>query len=230
MKKLSILIALMLCVTIGGVYAAWTYAGTNDIADSYAEVKVTIADAELTGANGTYKITSNLVLTVEQANEAHEAELVFAANNDQDIYLTVTFTPAKNAPKDIKDNAVPSELYFGTTVPMEYKMDANGNYSENGTPTPIFTFSNPSDGIFSKNFEWTKQPNGTFTYTLGKDELKTMITLSQTFVLDLKSEHDAFREALSGNIVVRVTDGVVTGDQTTASTTTVAPGGEENPQ
>ena len=39
MKRLSILIALMLCVTIGGVYATWTYAGTNDIADAFAEAK-----------------------------------------------------------------------------------------------------------------------------------------------------------------------------------------------
>lgn len=210
MKKLSVLIALMLCVTIGGVYATWTYAGTNDIADAYAEAKVTIADAELTGANGTYKVESNLVLTVDQANDDHEAELVFEANNSEPIFLKVTFTPAANAPQTIKDNAVPSELYFTTTTDMEYKMDADGNYSETGTGKDIFTFSNPSDGVFSPNFTWTPEANGTFTYTLNETALKSMISLSQTFVLDLKSEHDAFREALNGNILVRVTDGTVT--------------------
>ena len=210
MKKLSVLIALMLCVTIGGVYATWTYAGTNDIADAYAEAKVTIADAELTGANGTYKVESNLVLTVDQKNDDHEAELVFASNNSDPIFLKVTFTPATNAPQAIKDNAVPSELYFTTTTDMEYKMDADGNYSATGTGEDIFTFSNPSDGTFSPNFTWTPESNGTFTYTLDETALKSMISLSQTFVLDLKSEHDAFREALNGNILVRVTDGTVT--------------------
>ena len=209
MKKLSVLIALMLCVTIGGVYATWTYAGTDDIADSFAEAKVTIADAELTGANGTYKVESNLVLTVDQKNEDHEAELVFGANNSDPIFLKVTFTPAANAPQTIKDNAVPSELYFGTTTVMEYKMDAAGNYSATGTPANIFTFSNPSDGVFSPNFTWTPEADGSFTYTLDETALKSMISLSQTFVLDLKSEHDAFREALNGNILVRVTDGIV---------------------
>lgn len=209
MKKLSVLIALMLCVTIGGVYATWTYAGTDDIADAFAEAKVTIADAELTGANGTYKVESNLVLTVDQKNEDHEAELVFSANNSDPIFLKVTFTPAANAPQTIKDNAVPSELYFGTTTVMQYKMDAAGNYSETGTPANIFTFSNPSDGVFSPNFTWTPEADGSFTYTLDETALKSMITLSQTFVLDLKSEHDAFREALNGNILVRVTDGIV---------------------
>ncbi len=209
MKKLSVLIALMLCVTIGGVYATWTYAGTDDIADSFAEAKVTIADAELTGANGTYKVESNLVLTVDQANEEHEAELVFGSNNSDPIYLKVTFTPAANAPQTIKDNAVPSELYFGTTTAMQYMIDAEGNYSATGTAKDIFTFTNPSDGVFSPNVTWTAETDGSFTYSLNETQLKTMISLSQTFVLDLKSEHDAFREALNGNILVRVTDGIV---------------------
>lgn len=210
MKKLTLLIALLLCVTITGVYAAWTYAGTNDIADAFAEAKVTIADAELTGANGTYKIESNLVLTIDQANEDHEAKLVFGSNDGQAISLKITFTPAANAPQTIKDNAVPSELYFGVTTDMQYKMDAEGNYSADGEPVDIFTFSNPSDGVFSPNVTWVEAGDGTFTYTLNENDLMSMIQLSQTFVLDLKSEHDAFRTALTGNIVARITDGTVT--------------------
>lgn len=210
MKRLSILIALMLCVTIGGVYATWTYAGTNDIADAFAEAKITIADAELTGANGTYSITSNLVLTVDQANEDHEAELVFSSNNSEAIFLKVTFTPAANAPQAIKDNAVPSELYFGTTAPMQYKIDAEGNYSETGTPTDILKFKNVADGDLDENVVWTQQSDGTFTYTLDENALKEQIQLNRVFVLDIKSEHDAFRESLTGNVVARITDGTVT--------------------
>lgn len=216
MKKLGVLIALFTCLTIGGVYATWSYAGTNDIADSFAEAKVTIADAELTGANGTYKIESNLVLTVDQANDAHEAELVFDSNDGQTIHLTITFTPSANAPVDIKKNGVPSELYFGTTTTMQYKMDGDGNYSETGTPTDIFVFSNIGNGNVDEPFTWTKVGENaegicsSFTYTIGETELRDMIKLSQTFVLDIKAEHDAFRTALSGNIVARVSDGVFT--------------------
>lgn len=211
MKKLSVLLALMLCVTITGVYAAWTYAGTNDIADAFAESKITIADAELTGANGTYTITSNLVLTVDQANDDHEAELVFSSNDGQPIHLTVTFTPAANAPQTIKDNAVPSELYFDTTTVMQYKIDAEGNYDENGTPTDIITFANPADTIFAENVTWVgPQADGSFTYTLDEAALKAQISLTRVFVLDIKAEHDAFREALTGNIRARITDGTVT--------------------
>ena len=209
MKKLSVLIALLLCITITGVYAVWTYAGTDDIADVFAEAKVTIADVELQGANGTYTIKSNLVLTVDQANDNHEAKLVFGANDNQAIYLTVTFKPAANAPQNIKNNAVASEIYYGVTTAMQYKMDDNGNYSETGTPVDIFKFSNAGNGILDNTFDWVKQSDGTFTYTMDQDALEEAIQLSQTFVLDTKAEHDAFRTALAGNIVIRVTDGTV---------------------
>lgn len=209
MKKLSALIALMLCITIGGVYATWSYAGTNDIADVLNESKITIADVELTGANGVYTIESNLVLLVDQANEQHEAKLVFNSNDSNPIYLKITFKPAVNAPQDVKNNAVPSELYFGTTTPMQYKMDQDGNYNENGTATDILKFKNVSNDALDVNIDWVKQGDGTFTYELDKSDLEEQIQLNKTFVLDLKSEHDAFREALNGNIIARVTDGTV---------------------
>ena len=37
---------------------------------------------------------------------------------------------------------------------------------------------------------------------------KQNIQLSQAFVLDTKTEHDAFSDALTGNITLKVTDGV----------------------
>ena len=170
---------------------------------------MTIADAVIEGTYGIYKIESNLVLTVDQANDNHEAELVFDSNDGQAVYLKVTFTPSTNAPKAIKDNAVPSELYFGVTTPMQYKVDASGNYADDGTPVDIFAFENPSDGHLNNTFTWSKNADGTFVYELDETALKEQIQLSQTFVLDIKAEHDAFRTALAGNIVARVTDGTV---------------------
>lgn len=197
MKKLSALIALFLCVTIGGVYATWTYAGSDDIVDSFAEAKVTITDATLSGSNGTYEVTSNLVLTIDDTDNNHKAELVFASNNAAPIHLTVKFTPAIHAPQAIKDAGVESELYFGTTTEMKYR------------GTPIFTFTNPGDGDLNNIFTWEKQLDGTFTYTLDEDDLKAQIALTEAFFLDTKAEHDEFRIALAGNIVARVTDGTI---------------------
>lgn len=199
MKRISLLMALLVCLTVSGVYAAWTYAGTDDIADVYAETKITIADVTLQGANGTYKIESNLVLLVDQANEDHEAELDFNSNNNEAVYLKVTFTPADNASTQIKDHALNTEVYFGTTTTMQY----DGR--------DILTFSNPGNGELDNLITWTKENNGTFTFTMDETALKAAISLNGTFVLDTKAKHDAFRTALTGNVVVRVTDGIVTG-------------------
>ena len=219
MKKLSTLIALLICITIGSVYALWTYSGTNDIADVSYEAKVTISDTELSGANGTYTITSNLVLEIDQRDVNHYAKLVFKSNTNEEIYLKVVFTPSDNAPQQIKENGVDSELYLGLTIPMQYKMDEYGNYDENGTAVDIFVLSHTSDGDLDKNIDWTKESDGTFSYTLGRDALESMISLNtftvtgqteeDTFKLDTKAEHDAFSACLKGNIIVRVTDGTV---------------------
>ena len=73
----------------------------------------------------------------------------------------------------------------------------------------IFTFKNPGNGTLDNVFDWTKQDDGTFTYELDLDDLKEQISLTQDFLLDSTSEHDAFREAMVGNIVARVTDGTI---------------------
>ena len=204
MKKLALLIAMILSVTIGGVYAVWTYAGTNDIADVSTEAKVTMENFELTGAAGVYTISSNLVLTVDQASDAHDAELVFASNNGEDIFLTVTFTPAAGADNNIKENAVETTLTFTTTTAMEYKMNTEtGDYDENGTAVAIFAFGDPIEIV------WTPTSEGTFTFTMDEDDLKDYIMLSQEFILDIKHEYDMFKAALTGNIIAKVTDGVV---------------------
>ncbi|MBQ8266778.1 MAG: hypothetical protein IJZ21_00135 [Clostridia bacterium] len=202
MKKLSVLIALMLCVTVGGVYAVWSYAGSTDIIDKSVESKVVIADVKTETANGVYTIESNLVLTVDQANDNHEAKLVFGSNNAEDPMLKVTFVANSHAPEAIKTNAVPSDLKFTLTTPMQYKMDASGNYDENGTPEDIFVLTDHD------NIVWTKEGNA-FVCVLDQTELESHIQLNGTFKLDLKSEHDAFGEALAGNIKATVTDRTV---------------------
>ena len=204
MKKLSLLIAMILCVTIGGVYAVWTYSGTNDIADVSTEAKVTMADFTLTGAAGVYTVSSNLVLTVDQASSAHDAKLVFASNNDQPIYLKVTFTPSVDADNAIKEDGVATTLTFTTTTAMTYKMDEDGNYDANGEATPIFAFGAPIDIV------WVEEADGSFSFTMDEAALTQNISLSQTFILDIKHEYDMFKEALGGNIIAKVSDGHVT--------------------
>ena len=211
MKKLSILIALILCATIGGVYATWNYAETTDITDGYYEIKATIADAVMEGANGTYTVTSNAVIIIDDANNDKEAELVFKSNSvtdpNEEVFVKITFTPAAHATPEIKQNAVESEIYYGVTSEMKAPVDANGNYSETGTLKDIFVFSNVKNGTLEPNVVWNENGDGGFEYTLDKAALEDAIKLNGKFILNTKADHDAFREALGGNIKVYVTDG-----------------------
>ena len=223
MKKLSVLIALMLCITIGGVYATWTYTSTSaDIVDATKEVVVELEDATTTGAAGTFTVITNLALKIDQITEDdgstdHKAQLVYGSADGEAIKLVVTFVPSVNASKDVKDFAVPAELYFTTTTIMEYPADAEGRFDAEGTTKPIFKFSNPSNGVFEgdpaenpgKAIAWTKQADGSFTAEYDLDELKEMIQLNGDIFLDTKAAYDAFAGMLSGNIAVHVTDGTV---------------------
>ena len=231
MKKLSILIALLLCVTISGVYATWTYVNeSTDIFDVSKEILVELEDATTDGAAGTFSITTNLGLLIDQKEygvgekNLHEAELEYYSTDGKTISMTVTFTPSLNAGEDIRTNAVPAELYFTTTTDMTYYADDSGKLigKESGVePKDIFIFSNKADGKFAgdpnsenfdedKDIDWVKQDDGTFSVTYTLDDLKEMIKLNTPIILDTKADYNHFAsEHLQGTISVHVTDGTL---------------------
>lgn len=81
----------------------------------------------------------------------------------------------------------------------------DGNYDVNGTKTDIFKFPT-SSATNPVDIQWTKQDNGTFTYTFGEAAIKAAVQIN-AFVLDTKAEHDAFKSVLNGNIIIYVSDG-----------------------
>ena len=60
-----------------------------------------------------------------------------------------------------------------------------------------------------EGIDWVKDGDE-FVYRIEKNALESQITLGATFVLDTKTKHDNFALALSGNVVIYVTDGKVT--------------------
>ena len=120
MKKLSLLLAAALCVTIGGVYATWNYAqktATSVESKLSAQLELT-ADAE----KGSIAVdANNLTLVIDDIGAAdYVAELVFSAS------LSVSFTPAVGADEVVAQQGVPLQITitenFGT-----YDHDGDGN-------------------------------------------------------------------------------------------------------
>ena len=216
MKKVGGLIALATVVTMGGVYATWTYSNSAvDISDANKEMLIEMDAATLTGANGTYSVTSNVSFSIDQAgtnsdgNPFHKAMLNIVTTDNEDPYITITFTPSANADEAVKENAVASQYYFKTTTSMQYAIDADGNYDVNGTKTDIFSFPTCSEAA-PIDITWAPQADGTFTYTFDKAAIEAAVQINN-FVLDSKTEHDAFKGCLTGNIVIWVTDGTPAG-------------------
>ena len=105
MKKLSLLIALCMLLTIGGVYATWTYTQNTDVADEAVNMNINLTDVAYSGSYGTYKVdTSSLKLAIEpKADTTHTTALYIEGN------IVVTFTPNSVAPVEIKENLIKSE-------------------------------------------------------------------------------------------------------------------------
>ncbi len=97
MKKLSMVMAAAMCLTVGGVYASWSYA-TNDInGTATGSTGIELASIENTTQKGSIKvvIASGVTIVVDQdqdnATDIHTAELVFSGTP------VAMFTPAKGA-------------------------------------------------------------------------------------------------------------------------------------
>ena len=192
MKKLSVLIALMLCVTIGGVYATWTYTQSEDVADESVNMSLNLTNVTYVGTYGTYEIDkTGLSMTIDpKPGTTHTTSLVIAGD------LVIRFTPSTYAPEEIKNGAVPSTFQFKLS---------NANWLYNGEQ--IVTL----DGAVPHDITWTPAGDGSFTCTLDADEIAHHISLTE-FTLDTKADYDAYNTALSqGQIIITVSDGITSG-------------------
>ena len=89
MKKLSLLIALALLITVGGVYATWSYAESTATASSTIAPQVKLTATSNT-TKGTITFEGTPTVAIDQADEDHSAKLVWT-----DPVVTVKFNPAE---------------------------------------------------------------------------------------------------------------------------------------
>ena len=171
MKKFRILVIALLCLTIGGVYAAWTFAEDIQVDRDAETVTVTLAEkAGATEALGTFSInTEGFSMVIDQkANGVHETELKITGN------IVLQFKPNANVSLDIKDNGIEATYYFAVADSLKYK---DGDAPEKpvfniatytihdpgaGTKYEIHTVDSTEPGV-----KWTWNPSTScFEYTL----------------------------------------------------------------
>ena len=188
MKKLSLLIALCMLISIGGVYATWTYIDKTDVADESINMAMNLSSVAYAGTYGNYEInTSSLKILVDpKENTTHTTALKIEGE------ITITFTPNVFAPETVKNNGVASTFQF-TLTNNEWKYEGQ----------KILTLVHDD----KENIQWTRNGN-VFTYTISADDLYEHFQLNE-FVLDTKAKYDAFSTALgTGQITISVSDGI----------------------
>lgn len=179
MKKLSILIALILCVTIGGVYATWLYPG-NQLTTYDVRVTQVMAPAELEGSYGSYNTVSNsLGITIDQESATsfkavlgYTGELVIAFNPHANISDAQT-EAALNASLSVTGTDLDTAVYGGKEI---WAVDEDAKFEFDPT-------------------KWVETGDGKYTYTITWADLKGMITLANDFVLPTIDEYEDFRDA-----------------------------------
>ena len=111
MKKLSLIIALILCITIGGVYATWYYSGETNVADVSEPITINLEDAQTVGSHGAYELivdkgTAKTFFRIDQLDDNHTAGLVCAGT------VKIVFTPSAHASSEIKSGNFDTKIYF----------------------------------------------------------------------------------------------------------------------
>lgn len=187
-KILSLLIAFAMLVTVGGVYATWTYTQATDVADEAINMSLNLSKVTYTGTYGTYEIDqSGLTLIIDPKEGTTHTTALYITGD-----LVINFTPNTYAPTNIKENGVASTYAF--SLP-----NTNWKYES----TNVVTLNHAGNHDVS----WEKQSDGTFTFTISAQELAEHISLTE-FTLDTKVDYDAYNAVLGqGSVVVSVSDG-----------------------
>ena len=179
MKKIRVLIALAMMVTIGGVYATWNYAEKQAMSVQSA-TGVTLTEKVADSEKGVISFNNTLGLVIDDTNADYVAELSATGS------ATVTFEPSEFAPLDVRNNGIKMKCEVSVTEPWTYEGDQ------------IFTVVSPS--IILNNGEPTRE------VTITADELMNALTLGP-ISLDTEEKYDLFAEALkSGEITLTISE------------------------
>ncbi|MBQ2701415.1 MAG: hypothetical protein IJF64_00350 [Clostridia bacterium] len=220
MKKLSLLIASLLCVTIGGVYATWYYATSNNVGDKHQHIGLELTADKLQGGYGSYTVDVKVGMwIVPESADSYEAALYFGAADidgnvtpaqPDDAAIVITYTPDDYVPDDVDNFGLTTYWSLswkkGDLTSLEdWKYGTKQIFSEiKTTVTTIYPYETEE-----QTNVWSAKADGKFTYTITVGTLKNMINLSTGITLDTVTKYNEFQTALSGGTIgINVNDGV----------------------
>ena len=197
--KIALLAALSTAVTVGGVYATWTFA-EKDSAAASTSVNVAMTGVNSETEKGTLSVmvmgSNGFSLAVDDANNDHYAEAKKSG------VVTVTFTPSASASETVKTTGVDVKCiisydpYAGGPASLEeWKYDSKQIFDiENDASDPI---------ILSKSAATNN--GGVFTWEIAAADIG--IDLANDFYIDTLAKYNEMNAELAkGRFVLTVSE------------------------
>lgn len=180
-KGLGVLMALALCVTVGGVYATWSYA-QDDVASVESEVTLSLTE-KVENTRGTITVEGSVAFVLDQKSAeagAYDYTAVLKTA-DESTDFAVTFTADPGAATEYA-NGIKVGYTLAVTGDGETFYENQALFSAFDTAQHEITMSGA---------------DGTFTGAVTADELLALMTIN-TFTLDTVEKYEAFQTALEG--------------------------------
>ena len=188
MKKLSLLIALCILLTVGGVYATWIYSG-NQIDSQTTPFVSKMGGLDHEGNSGSYTFTNNNLEFSVEPNTQQEKITTIQWNDGS---ITLVFTPKG----DINDAMLANAL--NATITVELASDTAGEYNN----TAIYTVD-PDFAVALDADDWTEHNDGEYyTCPITAAMIKDAISIG-SFHLPSEDDYTAFKGIIQ-NVKFRV--------------------------
>lgn len=114
MKRLAAIMAGALLTTVGGVYAQFTYA-QGDVTEQVISAQKKLAEAKGGETKkGTINVTGDFTVSIVDDNNDFITETTILGN------LTISFSPAKGADAEVRDNGIPLKMTIVIGNPNKY--------------------------------------------------------------------------------------------------------------
>lgn len=200
--KLTLLGLLATAVTVGGVYATWTFAEGN-VAEATTTVNVSMTGVNSSTEKGTLSVmvmtTNGFTLAVDDANNDHYADIKKTGD------ITVTFKPAADASQDIRTNGIDVQCVI-SYAPYAGGADTIADWTYDGKQ--IFEIVNNASApmLLNKSAATYDNSTGTFTWTISHSDYE-FVKLANDFYIDTLAKYNAMNAELAkGHFVLTVSE------------------------
>ena len=198
--------ALAMLITIGGVYATWTYQNGVIEGKHMPIGKIGLTDVETDGSKGAITVNSTVEMLIDDADDNHKPDELTVNGN-----ITITYRPSTDYP-------VPVALYYHLGLSDPAKEGTDKHVQDPATydklvyeEKQIFTKYDTSNQVIQVG-DLTDNGDGSYSFVITAEKIKELIKINGDITLDTYQEYQDYE-----SLLFNVNYGITVGEYTTLS-------------